>query len=475
MHATATRAAVTPVPWRETRFWIYTFVLLSYMATLMLQIVATAQMLIAEVCERGHYADCDSDTVSSKAAVWTLYGGLASSLTGVGVSGTVGVLSDKFGRRWVVVLPLVGLTANTLTLALFKAYSWPLWTLVAISGGTGLFGGSPTMFMAIYTAVADIVPEVERSKKFGYTEVSLYLGVMAGTSVSGILIEHFDYKTLFVAMTVAGAALTLIAAAMPETLAPSQRVETVSWAKANVFGALGVMTRPTRLGPWPVLAGLGLAFLLSYGAIVAFGSIVILYSKVKLHWTPRELGFFLGSQWIIRAACVSILSPLLLHTQNVRRITLFSVIGLCMQAGSMLTYALAPDTGIMYVGSAIGGLSAVAFPAIRSLFSLAVSAKEQGVALAALSAAETVANILLPAFASGFYSATDSSCLPCTLYVLVGLLLAGAGCAAVALRFLSPVLELTLDTPDDMDNVSSAQVESRPLLAPVAVPEPLAP
>ena len=458
---------------KEVLFATYIVLLFLYMCGIMFQALGGAQLLIQRVCHDTQSTDCDSTAVSSKAAVWTLYTGLASSLTSVIAAGTYGVMSDRVGRKWIIVLPFIGSAASNASFAAFAYFHWPYWSLVAASAVTGIFGGSPTFFMAIYAAVADIIPESKRGARFGITEVALYLGIVGGTLSSGPIISYWEYQRPLWGVSALSLLLGGVASLLPETIADEHRATEFDWAKANVIGALAMLGKKTRLGRAPVLACLGLSFLMSYGAIIAFGSILILYTKVRFHWGPTQIGIFVAAQWTVRALCVSILSPFLLRTKSVPRIIQVVAIGLVVQTASMITYALAPSSPFMYLGTLIGGLSAVAFPAIRSLFSLAVPPDMQGMSFAALSACETVANILLPALASGLYAASSHDCLPCTLYVLAAFLAGGAGTACIAWAMLDPVPDLYGEPEDDkivgVVDVQSVQIsdqgpETTPLL-----------
>src|SRR5262245_42295838 len=192
----------------------------------------------------------------------------------------IGSLSDRFGRRPVILLSNVGLGLDHVLMALAPTLSW-LFVGRVISGITS--SSVPTA--AAY--IADVESPDERAKKFGLLGAAFGVGFIVGPTVGGLL-GAIDLRAPFWG----AAALCLLNALygffiLPESL-PRDRRAPFHWRRANPIGAIAM------LRSHPQLLALGCAGFLSLLAHDSLPTTFVLYSTYRYGWTERTLGLVLG-------------------------------------------------------------------------------------------------------------------------------------------------------------------------------------
>ena len=192
----------------------------------------------------------------------------------------VGALSDRYGRRPVILLSNFGLGADYVLMALAPNLVW-LFVGRVVSGVTA------ASFAAASAYVADVTPKEQRAAKFGMLGASFGLGFIVGPALGGLL-GQVDLRLPF---WVAGG-LSLANAAygyfiLPESL-PLERRAKVAWHLANPFGSLKLL-RSSR-----ALLGLASAAMLYYLAHESLPSVFVLYATYRYDWTERDVGLALA-------------------------------------------------------------------------------------------------------------------------------------------------------------------------------------
>lgn len=189
----------------------------------------------------------------------------------------LGMLSDRFGRRPVLLLSLFGLGVDFL----FMAFAPTLWWLFV---GRVLNGATAASFSTANAYLADVTPPERRAKVFGWMGSAFSFGFIIGPTLGGMLGE-FDLRLPFMA----AAALTFGnwlygLFILPESLPPERRAKSYDWSRANPLGALKLLrSRPGLLG----LAGVGFLFQISH---MVLPTIFVLYTTYRYGWSPGVLG-----------------------------------------------------------------------------------------------------------------------------------------------------------------------------------------
>ena len=155
--------------------------------------------------------------------------GLAMAVASFVAAPVMGNLSDRFGRRPVLLIALGGLAIDYLLLAV--AHTLPLIFFGRVL--SGLFGGS---YGPAQAAIADITTPEDRAKTFGFVSAAFGVGFVAGPAIGGLLSDFGDRAPFYVASAMAALNFLYGLTVFPETLKPENR-RAFDWKRANPLGA----------------------------------------------------------------------------------------------------------------------------------------------------------------------------------------------------------------------------------------------
>lgn len=302
----------------------------------------------------------------------------------------LGALSDRFGRRPVVLLSNFGMGLDYIFMALAPSLTF-LFLGRLVSGMTAASISTANAY------IADITPPERRAARFGMIGAAFGIGFILGPAIGGVL-GHHDLRAPFWA----AAALSLLNAAygyfiLPESLSPEKRSSAILWRSANVLGSLEFLRRDksSRL--------LALAIFLSYLAHESLPSLFVLYTDYRYHWDAATTGWALAivgvSQTIVSGALVR---PTVARLGE--RMTL--VAALAFGALGFGLYAFAPTGAMFMAAPPLIALWAMANPAFQALAARRAAASEQGRLQGALASLRGVSGMIGPLFFSQILSAS---------------------------------------------------------------------
>ncbi len=292
----------------------------------------------------------------------------------------LGALSDRYGRRPVLLLGFCGLALNFFATALATA----LWMLIAVR----LVGGAVQANAAVANAyVADITPPEERARRFGLLGAMFGLGFIAGPVVGGLLGAIDLHLPFFAAGALAMANLLYGWFVLPESL-PADRRRAVSWRAANPLTSLRELTELKGIGMLvAVLACTGLAQFTMYTTWV-------LYTSFKFGWGPAENGWSMFAVGVMSALVQGVLLGRLLKRFSAQRLAL---LGLLSSTCAYLAWALASDGWVMYAVVFANVLGFTVTAALQSIVSGAADASIQGRTMGSVSALNSLMAVAAPA------------------------------------------------------------------------------
>ena len=273
----------------------------------------------------------------------------------------IGMLSDRFGRRPVILISVFGLAVDLVIMALAPTLAW----LLIGRALCGLTAGAQAAAMAY---VADITPQEERAKSYGWINAAAWTGVILGPALGGLL-GSVDPRAPFWA----AAAVSLLNGlyglfVLPESLARENRAP-MSWRKANPVGALNLLV--SRKG----LPALALVLVLLWLAMHAMNSVFVLYTAHRYDWDPLALGIFASAFAAVNIVVQSQLAGRFVRWFGERRTVIG---GLTVQVLCYIGVGLAPTGPIFWAVNLPGALANVAGPALQSMMTAKVDASEQG-------------------------------------------------------------------------------------------------
>ena len=325
----------------------------------------------------------------------------------------MGSLSDRFGRRPVVLLSNFGLGCDYVLMALAPTLSW-LFIGRVISGITA--ASIPTA----NAYIADVTPEEKRAEKFGMLGAAFGLGFIIGPAVGGFL-GGYGLRYPFWASAILSFANALYGLfVLPESL-PKSRRSAFSVKRANPLGALKL------LRSHPQLAGLAVATFLYNNAHESLPSMYVLYTDFRYHFTPQLTGYAFTGVGVGSTIVSAFLISFAIKTLGEKR-TLYTG-WVCGMAG-FAVLAAAPTTAISLISIPLLSLWGLGGPAMNSLMTKSVDKSQQGQLQGALMSMFGVAGMIAPLVFTQVFSVAISPKwgfhLPGAPYWLAALLMLGS-------------------------------------------------
>ena len=318
---------------------------------------------------------------SSKSSQAFWYGAVAFAFGIANFFGSpiLGALSDRYGRRPVLLLGFCGLGLNFFATALSTA----LWMLIAVR----LVGGAMQANQAVANAyVADITAPEDRAKRFGMLGAMFGLGFIIGPVMGGLLGDINLHLPFFVAGTLTMVNLAYGYFVLPESLQPENR-HPFDWRKANPVTALRGLTQLKQVGPLVgVIACTGLAQFVLYTSWV-------LFTTFKFGWGPLQNGWSLAAVGITSALVQGFLLGPLLKRFSARRL---AVLGLISSSLAYAAWGMATAGWMMYAIIFLNLFGATASAAMQSIISTAADARSQGKTLGAVSSLNSLMAVIAP-------------------------------------------------------------------------------
>ena len=291
----------------------------------------------------------------------------------------LGALSDRFGRRSVLLISLFGFGVNYLLMAIAPNVFW----LFAARILSGITGASLTTVNAY---IADISTPENRAQNFGLVGAAFGLGFIFGPALGGIL-GNMGTRVPFYASAVVVLLNWLYGLfVLPESLPKSQRRK-FTLREGNPLG--GVL----RLKRFPSVQGLALAFVFFALAQRGLETIWVLYTQHRYGWSELQNGLSLALVGVMAAIVQGGLIRRIVPRWGERR----SVrIGLIVASAAFLCYGLAPSGAWIYPIIIVGAFGGIAGPAVQGLVTGAVDASQQGAVQGALTSLTSLAAIIAP-------------------------------------------------------------------------------
>lgn len=338
-------------------------------------------------------------------ALWALMQFVASPI--------IGSLSDRFGRRPVILISTAGLALDYVLMALAPNLWW-------LAVGRIIAGITSSSFTAAYAYMADITTPDKRARGYGLVGAAFSGGFVLGPFIGGFLGQWGPRVPFWAAAGFSFLAFVYGLVVLPESL-PKERRSRFRWKNANPFGALTMLRRTSELA---ALSVVNFLFHFSHHVLTA---VFVLYAAYRYHWTSLEVGLLLAGigvlDMLVQGALVE---PMTRRFGD--RTTM--IIGLACGVVGMALFGLAP-TGVAFalaiVPNAFAGL---AMPTFQSLMTQNVSEKEQGQLQGANMSVASIAGVVSPLFFGWVYSRSIGEAAAFEFPGLAFLLAAGVLAAA---------------------------------------------
>lgn len=299
----------------------------------------------------------------------------------------IGALSDRFGRRPVLLLSLVVMTLDYLVMAVAGSI-WLLLLGRMIGGVTAATQSTANAYMA------DISAPKDRAANFGLIGAAFGVGFVLGPLIGGLLAEFGTRAPFYAAAALAGINTLFGYFVLKESLAPEKR-RAFDWRRANPLGSFRHLGRLPGVGPLLVV------FFLYQVAFAVYPAIWSFFGKERFGWDPATIGLSLAlfgvMMAIVQGGLIRPVMRLLGERGTVVYGHLFDIL-------AFLALAFVTNATLALILTPLAALAAVITPALQGIMSKAVGPDAQGELQGALTSLGALAMILSPLAMTGTFA-----------------------------------------------------------------------
>jgi len=297
----------------------------------------------------------------------------------------LGTLSDRVGRRPVVLLSNFGTALDYVILAIAPNLAW-------LFVGRVLSGATTASITVASAYIADVTPEDKRAGAYGMISAAFGVGFVIGPAIGGLLAVHGLRLPFWVAGALSLVNFLYGLLVLPESLAPEHR-NAFSWQRANPLGAINMLRRHAEL------AGLATSNLIGYIAHEALPQLFVLYTMLAYAWTMSTVGVSLAIVGVFTILVSAFVIQPVVDRIGERRAVLAGLLlgaaGFCMYGGNQILFWIAIPINMLWM---------IAGSASQSLMTRRVGKHEQGELQGAINLLRSVGMLIGPAIFTGTFA-----------------------------------------------------------------------
>ena len=329
-----------------------------------------------------------------------------------------GNLSDRFGRRPVLLVSLFVFGIDYLIMGLAPTLAW-------LFVGRLIAGMSGATYGIANACIADLFPPDKRAQNFGLIGAAFGVGFILGPVIGGFLGEFGPRMPFFVTAGIAFANALFGLLVIPETLKDEDR-RPFRFARANPLGAF------RQMGRFPLVAGILGAYFLYMMAHDSLPAVWAFYTMDRYGWGPRDVGFSLGVVGVCMLVVQGFLIRKIIPLWGSKRT---AYVGLMLATVAFFGYALSPVGWAMYIWIVIGAGSGLIIPAMNGIMSRQIPANAQGELQGLLGSVASSTFIVSPVMMTQLFAYFSSPAAPVyfpgAAFALAGVLTAGSALTMV--------------------------------------------
>jgi DHA1 family tetracycline resistance protein-like MFS transporter len=299
----------------------------------------------------------------------------------------IGNLSDRFGRRPILLASVFTFSIDNLICAI--AWSYPMLFI-----GRVLAGISGASYSTASALIADVSDDSNRAKNFGLLGIAFGVGFVIGPVLGGLLGQFGPRVPFYFAAGLAFINFVVGYFLLPETLDEKHRRK-FEWKRANPLGALQQMRN------YPGIGWIGLVFFLMTLGHMMYPAVWAFVGTYRYGWSEQQIGFSLGAFGLCGAIVMATVLPRAIPKLGEWRT---AAIGLAFTAASAFGYAFAWQSWMVYAVIVAGCLEALADPPLRSLAAAKVPPSAQGELQGAMTSIFSITSIITPILYTAIFS-----------------------------------------------------------------------
>jgi len=273
----------------------------------------------------------------------------------------MGALSDRFGRRPVLLASLACFAVDYLFMALAPTLAW-LFIGRAIAGMAG------AVYAPANAYIADITEPEERAAKFGLMGAAFGIGFILGPAIGGLVGELGPRAPFYAAAAIGALNFIYGYFVLPESLPPERR-RPFEWKRANPLGTF------KALGAYPAVLPMFAVLFLWELAFQVYPTTWAFFAKARFDWTPWQIGLSLAYAGVTMAIVQGWLTGKIVPKIGEQRAV---ILGMLVGAAHFLGCGLATQGWMIYAVMTFGALDGLVFPSLSALMSRSAPADQQG-------------------------------------------------------------------------------------------------
>ncbi|MEM9706298.1 MAG: TCR/Tet family MFS transporter [Pseudomonadota bacterium] len=336
----------------------------------------------------------------AEAAAWGGYLSLSYASVQFIFMPVLGGLSDRFGRRPVILVSLVAYTVDFLVMAVA-----PTMTILLVA--RLLAGGFAATFSTANAYIADVSPPEKRAANFGLMGAAFGVGFVIGPALGGLVGEYFGPRAPFFTVAALGAINFVYGFfVLPETLKPENK-RAFDWRRANAFGSF------LQFRKYPIVLPIAGALFLYQIAHWSFPSVWAYFSEARFGWSPAQIGWSLVVVGLTSGAVQGGVTRYAVQTFGEARAAIF---GIAVATTTFIGFAYVSTGLAVYVLIAIAAFASMTEPAMNGILSRTIPPDAQGELQGAVSAVSSLAMIIGPLFMTQTFAAFSNPGVEATLF-----------------------------------------------------------
>lgn len=317
---------------------------------------------------------------TAAASEWNVVFGAVWGVMQLFCGPVLGMMSDRFGRRPILLISLAGLAIDFLFMALAPSLAW-------LFVGRVINGLTAASFSTANAYVADVTPPDKRAKAFGWMGSAFSFGFLVGPALGGFLGDIDLRLPFFVAAGLTTLNWLYGFFVLPESLPPEKRVAKFDWKRANPVGSLVFLrSHADLLG----LATVGFLFQLAHTVLPA---IFVLYTGYRYGWTPGFMGLTMMATGLAGVIVQTLLVGPVVAKIGERGALL---LGAAAGATGFAIYGFAPTGWVYFLGVPVFALMNFLQPGLQGLMTRRVEPSGQGQLQGANQSLQGIASVIGP-------------------------------------------------------------------------------
>ncbi len=329
------------------------------------------------------------------AAVWGGWLGFVYALMQFFCAPILGGLSDRFGRRLVILMALGTLGTDYLVMGFAPTLGW-------LFLGRSIAGIAGASFTPAYAYLADVTPPEKRAQNFGLVGAAFGMGFIIGPAVGGLLGEFGSRAPFFAAATLALLNLVFGFFVLPESLPPESR-RPFEWKRANPLGTLAHVRR------YPAVIGLMASLFLWQLGHQVLPSTWSFYAIYRFNWSPGMVGASLAFVGVIMSISTAGLTRTLVPRLGERRAALVGILSGCV---AYLGYAFATEGWMIYVAMLPWIFAGMVHPSMQAIMSQMIPPNAQGELQGGVASLYSISSIAGPPLMTQLFGYFSSDTAP---------------------------------------------------------------